>query len=88
LPPSWKASPFLFLIAAVEGKIDTRRHADTPTRFLSRRQVSAHADTDTLPSVVVAVVNIRHVNMTMHYWLVPVPMRMRLSWWIGRQMVV
>jgi hypothetical protein len=35
-----------------------------------------------------AVVNIRHVNMTMHYWLVPVPMRMRLSWWIGWQMVV
>ena len=79
MQPSWKASPLLFLSAAIDGKIDTHQPANTfsptPTLTLSG-------------SVVVAVVNIRHVNMTMHYWLVPVPMRIRLSWWIGRQMVV
>ena len=41
MQPSWKASPLLFLSAAVDGKIDTRRHA---------RHVSSHAlaDTDAL----------------------------------------
>jgi hypothetical protein len=68
----------LFLSAAVDGKIDARQHVSSHAR----------ADTDTSGSVVMAVVNIRQVNMTMHYWLMPVPMRMRLSWWIGRQMVV
>jgi hypothetical protein len=27
---------------------------------------------------------VRHVNVTMHEWLVPVPMRMRFSGWIGQ----
>jgi hypothetical protein len=85
LQPSWKASPLLFLSIAVDSKVadtPTRRHADTPTR------PHVSPDTGTFRSVAVPVVNIRHVNMTMPHWRVAMPMRMRLSWWIGRQMVV
>jgi hypothetical protein len=31
---------------------------------------------------------VRHVNVTMHEWLVPVPMRMRFSGWIGQRVLM
>ena len=37
MQPSWKPSPLLFLTAAVEAKIDTRRHVSADTfRFSDR----------------------------------------------------
>jgi hypothetical protein len=38
--------------------------------------------------VTMTVMKIRHVNVTMHHWLVPVPMRMRFSGWIVRTVLV
>jgi hypothetical protein len=36
----------------------------------------------------VAVMKVRQVNVTMYHRLMPVPMRMRLSGWIGWQVLV
>jgi hypothetical protein len=38
--------------------------------------------------MVVAVMEVRHVGVTVHHWLVPVPMRMRLSGRVGWAVLV
>ena len=38
--------------------------------------------------VVMAVMKVRHMSVTMDHRLVPVPMSMRFSGWIGRQVLM
>jgi hypothetical protein len=38
--------------------------------------------------MVVAVMKVRHMSVTMDHRLVPVPMSMRFSGWIGRQVLM
>jgi hypothetical protein len=41
-----------------------------------------------MASVVVPMMKVWHMGVTMNRWLVPVPMSMRLSGWIGRQVLM